>query len=70
MLQDKNKYLFGVCKVNDKGQIVIPKSAREVFNIQPGDALLLFGDKTKGGMALVKTDVFNDVASGVLGGDN
>ncbi len=70
MLQDKNKFMFGICKVNDKGQIVIPKEAREIFNISPGDSLLILGDKTKGGLALIKTDVINDVANDVLGGGN
>ncbi|MBQ4098446.1 MAG: AbrB/MazE/SpoVT family DNA-binding domain-containing protein [Clostridia bacterium] len=61
MQTEKNKYLFGVCKVGEKGQIVIPKEAREVFNIKSGDSLLLLGD-TKKGLALVKTDVFNAIA--------
>ena len=61
MQKEKNKYIFGVCKVGEKGQIVIPKEAREVFNIKSGDSLLLLGD-TKKGLALVKTDVFNAIA--------
>ena len=62
---DKGKYLFGVCKVNDKGQIVIPKEAREVFKIKAGDSLVLFGDDKKG-LALVKTDIFQEVTEGVF----
>ena len=58
--KSKEKYLFGVCKVGEKGQIVIPKEAREVFDIKPGDSLLLFGDLKKG-LALVKTEVFSDI---------
>ena len=34
--------------VGEKGQIVIPKQAREVFGIKPGDTLLLLGDETRG----------------------
>lgn len=34
--------------VGEKGQIVIPKQAREVFDINPGDTLLLLGDKNRG----------------------
>lgn len=34
--------------VGEKGQIVIPKQAREVFGIKPGDTLLLLGDKARG----------------------
>ena len=55
----KGKYIFGVVKVGDKGQIVIPKEARTVYNIKPGDALLMLGDQK--GMALLKTDIFQSV---------
>lgn len=65
MVVEEGKYLFGVCKVNDKGQIVIPKDAREVFGIKPGDSLILFGDIKKG-LALVKTNIIQDVAGGVF----
>ena len=68
MQTEKNKYLFGVCKVGEKGQIVIPKEAREVFNIKPGDSLLLLGDVKKG-LALIKTDVFNVIAEETFKGD-
>ena len=34
--------------VGEKGQIVIPKQARELFDIKPGDTLLLFGDEQRG----------------------
>ena len=62
------KYIFGVCKVGEKGQIVIPKDARKVFNINPGDSLLLLGDIKKG-LALVKTEVFSDITEGVFSDD-
>ena len=61
MEKSRNKYIFGVCKVGEKGQIVISKEAREVFNIKAGDRLLLLGDVKKG-LALVKTDVFTAIA--------
>lgn len=54
MKNAKRKYLFGLVRLSDKGQIVIPKEAREVFGLKPGDQLLL-GDVKKG-MALVKVD--------------
>ena len=44
----KGKHLFGAVKVGEKGQIVIPKEAREVFNIQPGDMLIVLGDEKRG----------------------
>lgn len=53
------KYLFGVCKVGERGQIVIPKEARDVFKIDAGDSLLMFGDINQG-LALVKAEVFSD----------
>ncbi len=62
---NKNKFIFGVCKVGEKGQIVIPKEARDVFNIKTGDSLIVLGDTAKG-LALLKTDVFEDQAELVL----
>ncbi len=47
----KGKFI-SIVKVGDKGQIVIPKGARELFGIQPGDQLLLMADK-KRGIALI-----------------
>ncbi|MBQ5704604.1 MAG: AbrB/MazE/SpoVT family DNA-binding domain-containing protein [Alistipes sp.] len=64
-MQEKDgKYIFGVVKISEKGQIVIPKEARKVYNLQAGDALLLLGDKN--GMALVKTEIFQDLVGQVL----
>ena len=65
MEKKKDKYIFGVCKVGEKGQIVIPKEARKVFDIKPGDSLVLLGDLKKG-MALVKSDVFTAVCDEVI----
>ena len=45
MLEDQGKYIFGVVKVGDRGQIVIPKDARELYGIKAGDSLLILGDK-------------------------
>lgn len=57
MFNKDGKAIYGVCKVSDKGQIVIPKEAREDFDIKPGECLVLLGDKNQG-MALVKTKLF------------
>lgn len=51
----KNKYI-GISKVGEKGQIVIPKEAREMFGIKPGDSLVILCDK-KNGIAILKSDV-------------
>ena len=40
----KGKHIFGTAKVGEKGQIVIPKEARTLFGVQPGDTLLILGD--------------------------
>ncbi len=53
----KGKHLFGTVKVGEKGQIVIPKDARELFGIQPGDSLVVLGDEATG-LAIIKNDVF------------
>ena len=65
MQTEKDKYLFGVVRVGEKGQIVIPKEAREVFGIEAGDSLLVLGDTTKG-LALVKTQIFDSVVEEVF----
>ena len=59
MQENDGKYIFGVVKVGDKGQIVIPKDARKVYDIKPGDALMLLGDQK--GMALLKTEFFQNI---------
>lgn len=53
----KGKYMFGTVTVGEKGQIVIPVKARKIFNIKPGDDLLILGDIEQG-LAVVKSDVF------------
>lgn len=55
----KGKHIFGVVKVGEKGQIVIPKQAREIFDIKAGDSLMILGDEEQG-MALIKaSDMLN-----------
>jgi AbrB family looped-hinge helix DNA binding protein len=58
-LPPKGKHLFGMMKVGEKGQIVLPARARRVFNIHPGDHLILLGDENSG-LALIKeSDLLN-----------
>jgi AbrB family looped-hinge helix DNA binding protein len=54
---EEGRYFFGTTKVGERGQIVIPREAREVFGIKPGDSLLVVGDEKRGGLALVKADL-------------
>ena len=44
----KGKHVFGMVKVGDKGQIVIPAKARKIFDINPGDNLIVLGDESQG----------------------
>ena len=66
MQETDGKYIFGVVKVGDKGQIVIPKDARKIYGIEPGDALLLLGAQK--GMALLKTEIFQGIIDQAMGG--
>ena len=65
MENPQGKHIFGTVKVGEKGQIVIPKEARKIFNIKPGDNLLLLGDEAQG-IAIVKNDVFKHFANSIL----
>ncbi len=55
---NKDKYV-GISKVGEKGQIVIPKEARDMFDIKPGDSVVVLCDKKKG-MAIVKDNVLEE----------
>lgn len=61
------RHLFGVVKVGEKGQIVIPKEARDLFGIKPGSSLMVAADKN--GIALFHEDgeIFKAFCA-VLGG--
>ena len=66
-MQEKDgKYIFGVVKVGDKGQIVIPRDARKLYDIKSGDALIVLGDQR--GMALLKTEIFQNVIDQAMEG--
>lgn len=57
MRKDERYYMSSV-KIGAKGQIVIPKEARDMFGLRPGDTLVLLADK-KRGIALQTTDKLN-----------
>ena len=63
----RGKHMFGVVTVGDKGQIVIPVRARRVFNISPGDQLMVLGDENSG-IALVNAEFFMSVAEEIRNG--
>ena len=65
----KDKFV-GIAKVGEKGQIVIPKEARDMFGIKSGDSIIVLCDKEKG-IALIKADVIEDLSDKVFPkGDN
>lgn len=60
--------VFGTTKVGERGQIVIPKEARDQYNINPGDTLFVIGDEEKRGLAIVKADFLEGFALQILHG--
>lgn len=61
-LGPQGKHFFGVVKVGERGQIVIPKEARDMFQIQPGDKLIVLGEDATKGIALLNRDRFLEFA--------
>jgi AbrB family looped-hinge helix DNA binding protein len=66
MKEKGGKHLFGLVKVGERGQIVIPKAARDIFGIKPGDELLVLGDEKQGGLAIMKGEILRAFVEGVL----
>lgn len=66
MKSPKGNYAWTV-KVGEKGQIVIPKEAREIFDIHPGDTLIILGDK-KQGIAIPPKNMFSGLLATIFGG--
>ena len=61
----KARHIFGTAKVGERGQIVIPKDAREFYGIHPGDTLLILGDE-ENGMIVTKPEVLSSLAEKIL----
>lgn len=61
----KGKHIFGTVRVGDRGQIVLPKQARDIFKIDAGDILVVLGDESPDhpGLALMKEDFFIKTAA-------
>ncbi len=64
----EGKYAW-TATVGEKGQIVIPKQAREVFDIKPGDTLLILGDEERGLAILPKEAITELYSRAFSGGD-
>lgn len=60
------RYFMSSVRLGPKGQIVIPKEARQIFGVQPGDTLLILGDEETG-IIVTKPDVLRDAANEIFG---
>ena len=63
MKKDKNERFITSVKVGPKGQITIPKEARDMFDIKEGETLMVMGDKNRG-LAILKADLFYALMEG------
>ncbi len=63
--KNKQQRVFGTAKVGDRGQIVIPKEARELFGIKPGDTLLILGE-AETGLIVSRPEILNNLANELL----
>jgi len=63
--KSNTRRVFGTAKVGDRGQIVIPKEARELFNIRPGDTLLILGEENKG-LIVSRPELLRDLADEIF----
>ena len=61
----RGRHVFGTVQVGERGQIVIPKDARALFGIRPGDTLLILGDE-KSGIIVTRPEVVSDMAQRVF----
>ena len=67
--KSKQQRVFGTAKVGDRGQIVIPKEARDLFGIKPGDTLLILGE-SETGLIVSRPEVLNKLANEILNNVN
>ena len=65
MTNNQGKSFYGSVKLGERGQIVIPKKAREVYDIKAGDSLIVFGDDNKV-IKIMKADMMRDFALKIL----
>lgn len=62
---DKSRFVFGTSKIGEKGQVVIPKDARDLYGIKPGDSVVVVGNADKG-IVIVRADQFMKVAGDII----
>ena len=62
----RGKHLFGNVKVGERGQIVIPKEARDVFGITPGEKLVVLGEEGQGLALCKESDFMANVEAAML----
>ena len=68
MAQPEGKYA-GIARVGEKGQIVIPKGVRDLFDIRPGDTLLVLADR-KQGIVITRDDVLFQQFDAIIRGED
>lgn len=62
----EENHFFGKVKVGERGQIVIPKEARDRFNIKPGDNLVIFGKDKNEKLIILKENIMRNYALKIL----
>lgn len=66
----QNKHIFGTVTIGERGQIVLPKKARDVFNLKHGDTLVVLGDTnpSTAGIALLNSETFLRITGQAIDG--
>lgn len=68
MKNESGKYAWTV-KIGEKGQFVIPKEARELFDLNPGDTIIVLADEEKG-IAIPPKNTFSELARKIFDSGN